>query len=1264
MPIKLQPRGNLSTASLPMNNYSPLTSGFGLHAWAKLLLSLCVLSELVARAGLTVDIHTYRYPDYFVTYGWLSTNTTPPAAPLGFYTISSPNGSHLRYELDGTGLNYITGGGTGTSDFNSYMSALTNGQWSIQVTNSSSTNTYYFSVAATGLNSNLFNAPTITFPTNTAQGVNSDPTFTWAGGPVGWLGTCQPTVRDLNFSYYEYQDLTGAVLSWTTPNPPLPLGTNVFSLVYLSNATASIVASVPLDLGNNPIAGWVSTANLDVNAYQVEFVVGQANPFDAYLVARYDFENTNSPGRDTSGNDNDANCSSSGGPQHDIPSSDAAIHNWAREYFGYTSICFTDGGSAFPNLSNALAGSFTVTAWVKTTASAGFDNSDAENGLPVLTADNQNENSTTPLSITGDKAAFTVRDVNGDPVTIHSTNTVNNGGYHFLAVTRNHTNGAMRLYVDGILEGSDTGATGVLSVGTYLSLAGGNYNYEGLIDDVRIYGTELSAGNIATLYGGEAIALGDAVDAPNLVWTTGGTTNWFGQTAITHDNLDAARSGAIGDDGDSWIETSLVGPGTLNFWWRVSSDDNNGYDWLLLEVDGDYYDEIAGDSGWNQYEIQFGPGSHTVRWTYFKDASGVANLDAAFLDEVSFTTANAPQITQHPFSQTNYPGYQVALIAEANATPAPTWQWYKSGVLIPGATSTFYSPTNSGTAGVAGNYHAVASNASGSANTHTAVVSFVSAPLPPDWSVGVSAPIYNSFDQVVTNYGIACLEDAAGNVYSANSFTGTNSVGTNEFAAGSGRFATVLMKLNSTGSLIWGRSMTNSGNGNSYPQCLATAPGNGVYMSGVFIGTNGLGTNQLTEIGGSTTYLARFDSAGNILWVRTIGGTNACFQGYHQLVSDPAGNVTISALGENYTSVSGVTNLLLNGQRGVLAQFDANGALRWVSQPSSWCQNLAYGNGRIYAAMGGAETNYAGGLTNTSDRHWALVALNADNGQAIWLRNFGPAIGNGVFADTPRIAVAGSNVFLAGSGGGGSASFGGFSVTWPSTGQYLAGYDTNGNARFATNFGSTTTMPWVAAADAAGNVYVGGDFDGYSMFGSRVIAGPHVNALAPGFFSQSFLAKFDRNGVHQWTRTAQSPYLASLRDISLASDGVWGVGFTDDRASLGAFTVSGPAICIGFPFCFIQNLTGGWIGKITESSGGSSPLPVTLVNLEYPANNFRFSFASQSGFNHLVLYRTNLTVGTWLTNSTVPGDGSVKTVNVPLSLFGGAKQGFVRVLTQ
>jgi hypothetical protein len=50
---------------------------------------------------------------------------------------------------------------------------------------------------------------------------------------------------------------------------------------------------------------------------------------------------------------------------------------------------------------------------------------------------------------------------------------------------------------------------------------------------------------------------------------------------------------------------------------------------------------------------------------------------------------------------------------------------------------------------------------------------------------------------------------------------------------------------------------------------------------------------------------------------------------------------------------------------------------------------------------------------------------------------------------------------------------------------------------------------------------------------------------------------------------------------------------------------------------------------------------------------------------HVIQYRTNWIMGSyWQTYSNVTGDGALKTIPIPLSVFNPAKQGFVRVTTQ
>jgi uncharacterized repeat protein (TIGR03803 family) len=152
------------------------------------------------------------------------------------------------------------------------------------------------------------------------------------------------------------------------------------------------------------------------------------------------------------------------------------------------------------------------------------------------------------------------------------------------------------------------------------------------------------------------LTLGEALEATNLVWTTGGDAVWFGQTWTTHDGVDAAQSGVVMDWQMTWMETTVTGPGTLTFWWKVSCEED--YDGLFLLVNDAPAAAISGEVDWQQETIGLGAGSQTLSWVYHKDFSTTLGDDRAWVDQMSFVpTAGAPMLhcelgTNHTFNLT------------------------------------------------------------------------------------------------------------------------------------------------------------------------------------------------------------------------------------------------------------------------------------------------------------------------------------------------------------------------------------------------------------------------------------------------------------------------------------------------------------------------------------------------------------------------------------------------------------------------------------
>jgi len=128
------------------------------------------------------------------------------------------------------------------------------------------------------------------------------------------------------------------------------------------------------------------------------------------------------------------------------------------------------------------------------------------------------------------------------------------------------------------------------------------------------------------------IPLAPAVEGEGFVFATGGDAEWFGQGSVAKVDGDALRSGAIGDSQITWVETVATGPGTVKFWWKVSSE--GSYDYLEFRVDGVLQPgRISGEVDWVQYEVAVaGGGEHTLRWTYRKDGITDSGDDAAWLD--------------------------------------------------------------------------------------------------------------------------------------------------------------------------------------------------------------------------------------------------------------------------------------------------------------------------------------------------------------------------------------------------------------------------------------------------------------------------------------------------------------------------------------------------------------------------------------------------------------------------------------------------------
>lgn len=182
-------------------------------------------------------------------------------------------------------------------------------------------------------------------------------------------------------------------------------------------------------------------------------------------------------------------------------------------------------------------------------------------------------------------------------------------------------------------------------------------------------------------------SLGETVAQPNWIWRTGGNKPWSPQITLGGDSVAGARSGAIGHNQESWIETTLIGEGRLQFLWKCSSE--RSWDFLEFWRDGTLAKRISGEVDWVQVSFDFSGGTHTVRWRYVKDNVVSSGHDAAWLDEPAFfvPSESAPEILLDPVDVYATPGGSATFVADAIGWPTPRFQWRLNGKDLPNETN-------------------------------------------------------------------------------------------------------------------------------------------------------------------------------------------------------------------------------------------------------------------------------------------------------------------------------------------------------------------------------------------------------------------------------------------------------------------------------------------------------------------------------------------------------------------------------------------------
>ena len=299
-----------------------------------------------------------------------------------------------------------------------------------------------------------------------------------------------------------------------------------------------------------------------------------------------------------------------------------------------------------------------------------------------------------------------------------------------------------------------------------------------------------------------------------------------------------------------------------------------------------------------------------------------------------------------------------------------------------------------------------------------------------------------------------------------------------------------LAKYDSAGNLMYTKQLGAAG-AYTWANSAAVDGSGNVYVAGY---TDGDLNGTLTGV--ADFFLAKYDSTGNIVRTIQLGATGAYTEAYGVAV-DGSGNVY----------VSGYTDGGLSGNTGstglsdsFLTKYTSAGAWQYTKQLGvanayTWANSVAVNrSGNAYVA-GYTDGVLNGTLTGTAD---FFVATYDASGNVALTRQLGAT---GKYTEAFGVAVDGSsNVYVAG------YTNGGLSGTVNGVEDYfLTAYDPTGSIKYTRQLGTTGayTEAFGLVVDGSSNVYVAGYTDG----------GLDGNNLTGTF--DGFVAKYDPAGTKQ-----------------------------------------------------------------------------------------------------------------------------------------------------
>ena len=327
-------------------------------------------------------------------------------------------------------------------------------------------------------------------------------------------------------------------------------------------------------------------------------------------------------------------------------------------------------------------------------------------------------------------------------------------------------------------------------------------------------------------------------------------------------------------------------------------------------------------------------------------------------------------------------------------------------------------------------------------------------------------------DSLGIGYGVAV--DRLGNSHVVGGFTSSQAAFGSVVLTNAGSVGIFIAKYDGAGSFLWARQA--GGSASDEARAIAVDASGNSYVTGLFTSPSAtFGGITLTNHGSFDVFVAKYDNTGNVLWAKGVGDSDND-EGL-AIAVDKAGNSYVTGVFAGSPG-GGIWDMFI-------AKYDSAGTLLWFKRAGGAGDDRGNGialdgNGNIYVvgAFASPTLTFESTTLTNAGSFSAYLAKYDSAGNFLWVRQ---TQGSGNDGASGVGVDATGNVYMTGGFSSSSISFGGITITNSGPSEhdiFVAKYDPDGNILWAKQAGGAEGFDYGSsiAVTETGSSYVSGFF--------------------------------------------------------------------------------------------------------------------------------------------------------------------------------------------